>query len=224
MARVKTQTQTQTSSDGPATAVTIAPPNFQTAQFLIRGTSPYVQNKFSQKAKNMMHEKHEAGSVAKKGVRREAKDFQACYEGAKYVSRDGWNGMPASAFRCAMISACRTVGFAMTIAKLSVFVEADGFDAEDGTPLIRITQGAPQYREHCVRNATGVPDIRPRPMWLEGWEALVRVRFDADQFRLADVANLMMRVGAQVGIGEGRPDSKKSTGMGWGMFEIARQA
>jgi hypothetical protein len=30
----------------------------------------------------------------------------------------------------------------------------------------------------------------------------------------------MHRVGAQVGIGEGRPDSKNSTGMGWGTFEI----
>lgn len=35
-----------------------------------------------------------------------------------------------------------------------------------------------------------------------------------------DVANLMNRVGAQVGIGEGRPDSKNSAGMGWGLFSI----
>jgi len=27
-------------------------------------------------------------------------------------------------------------------------------------------------------------------------------------------------VGLQVGIGEGRPDSKNSAGMGWGMFTI----
>jgi hypothetical protein len=42
-----------------------------------------------------------------------------------------------------------------------------------------------------------------------------------DQFTPEDVANLMARVGMQVGIGEGRPDSKNSAGMGWGLFKIA---
>jgi hypothetical protein len=46
------------------------------------------------------------------------------------------------------------------------------------------------------------------------------VSFDADQFALGDIGNLLVRVGMQVGIGEGRPDSKKSAGMGWGLFEV----
>jgi hypothetical protein len=48
----------------------------------------------------------------------------------------------------------------------------------------------------------------------------VRVQYDADQFTATDAANLMTRVGAQVGIGEGRPDSKMSAGMGWGTFKL----
>jgi hypothetical protein len=40
-------------------------------------------------------------------------------------------------------------------------------------------------------------------------------------FSLDDISNLLMRVGLQVGLGEGRPDSKKSAGMGWGTFEIS---
>ena len=109
----------------------------------------------------------------------------------------------------------------MTLAKLCVTVIADGFDVDDGTPLVRITKGKPEYSEHVVRNETGVVDIRPRPMWQPGWEALVTIRFDADQFSQEDVANLMSRVGAQVGVCEGRPDSKKSAGMGWGTFTLA---
>jgi hypothetical protein len=35
-----------------------------------------------------------------------------------------------------------------------------------------------------------------------------------------DVVNLISRVGLQVGIGEGRPDSKQSAGLGYGLFEI----
>jgi hypothetical protein len=121
-----------------------------------------------------------------------------------------------------MISACRTVGFKMTLAKLSVFVEADGFDKQDGTPLVKITKGEPKYCEHMVRIQQTV-DVRARAMWNEGWEAELRIRFDADQFTLEDITNLLSRVGMQVGIGEGRPDSKSSSGMGWGTFILANR-
>lgn len=58
---------------------------------------------------------------------------QAEFEAAIHYSSDGWIVIPAPAFRCAMIDACRLVG-----AKISVFIEADGFDADDGTPLVRL--------------------------------------------------------------------------------------
>lgn len=205
------------------TEVMISAPNFQTAIFNIRGIAPYVQNKFSQKAREMMRQTQEAGSTGKKGKKKEGKNFQEAYELATHRASEGWCGIPAPAIRAAMISACRTVGFKMTLAKLSVFIEADGFDADDQTPLVKITKGEPQYFESLVRLATGVADIRPRPMWQPGWEAKIRIRFDADQFTLTDVTNLLMRVGLQVGIGEGRPDSKQSTGMGWGMFEVINE-
>ena len=35
-----------------------------------------------------------------------------------------------------------------------------------------------------------------------------------------DVANLIMRAGMQAGIGEGRPFSKESAGIGYGLFEV----
>ncbi len=197
----------------------INPPSFQTGIFHLRGVSPLVIHKFSQKAIETMKDKQLAGSQARKGKKREPKDFDALYEGAKHISREGWCGIPAAAFRNALISACRLVGFAMTLAKLSLFVEADGFDRDEGTPLVRITHGEPRRSEMAVRLATGVADISVRPMW-EEWEAALRVRWDADQFSLQDVSNLLMRVGMQVGLCEGRPDSKKSAGMGWGMFEL----
>lgn len=202
-----------------AEQVEITPPKMKTVAFKIKGTAPFVQNKFSQKAKEMMRKTQEAGAASKVKKNREPKDFQAVYESAKHISDDGWCGIPAPAFRNAMISACRIIGFVMTHAKLMIFVEADGFDCEDGTPLVKITKGKPEYVEHFVRNETGVADIRPRPMWRPGWEAIVRVRFDEMKFSTKDVANLLARAGAQVGVGEGRPDSKKSCGMGWGLFE-----
>ncbi len=94
------------------------------------------------------------------------------------------------------------------------------FDRDDGTSLVKITKGEPQYAEHAVRNDSGVADIRPRPIWAPGWEATVRIRYDAEQFSTEDVLNLMRRVGEQVGIGEGRPDSPNSCGLGWGLFAV----
>jgi hypothetical protein len=198
--------------------VAITAPNMQIASFRIVGTAPYIQLRFSEKAINAMKEKMRAGSQAKKGAKRPPRDFDDDYRQAFHISTDGWYGIPASAFRSAMISACRLVGFQMVKAKLAVFVEADGMDKADGTPLVKI-EGEPEHVEHHVRNTTGGPDIRVRPMWRE-WVVNLTVRYDADMFSLADVANLLARAGLQVGVGEGRPDGKRSAGMGWGMFRI----
>jgi hypothetical protein len=200
--------------------VIISKPNMQTMLFTIVGTAPYVQNKFSAKAQQMIRDKQQAGEAAKNKTKKQAKDFLECYEGAKHISTEGWCGIPAPAFRSAAVSACRVAGFAMTRAKLSVFIEPDGLDKDDGTPLVKITKGEPEYFEAPVRLPKGETDIRARPMWKPGWEAELRVTFDADQFTMNDVANLIMRVGMQAGIGEGRPDSKSSCGMGWGLFRI----
>lgn len=199
--------------------ITIKAPNIKTIQLRINGTAPYVQLRFGEKAINTMKEKMEQGTTAKGKKTREARDWKREFKDAQHVSEDGWNGIPASAFRQAMISACRLVNFKMTLAKLSVFVVADGIDALDGTPLIRI-DGTPEMCQHHTRNATGVADIRTRAMFRK-WSATVAIRYDADQFSETDVVNLMARCGEQVGIGEGRPDSRDSAGMGWGTFEIA---
>lgn len=200
--------------------VIIKPPKFETASVRLVGTAPYCQHKFSAKARAQIQATQEAGSQSRKGKAREAKDFEAVYRGAMYVSREGWNGIPAAAFRNAMISACRTVGYKMTLAKLSLFTEADGFDAEDGTPLVRITRGEPRQHIAPARNANGSVDLRCRPMWDEGWQAVLRVRWDAEQFSATDVVNLLARVGQQIGVGEGRPDSRMSAGLGWGLFNV----
>jgi hypothetical protein len=210
--------------EGQVAQLTIPAPNFQVASFTVVGTAPLVGNKFSARARAEMRAAMEAGSTSKKGKKREPKDFERAYQEAIHRSTEGWAGIPAPAFRNAMISACKTAGFFMSRAKLALFILADGVDADDGTPLVRITKGEPRYAEHFVRNESGVCDLRPRPMWDPGWEAVVRVRFDAEQFTLLDVANLLARAGIQVGIGAGRPDSANSNGMGWGLFAIKESA
>jgi len=199
--------------------VVITPPDIRLIQLQIEGTSPLVINKFSAKAKEIMMATQMAGSTAKSKKTREAKDFEDLFNGARHVSSDGWDGIHAASFRNAAISACRAAGFVMTKAKLAIFIEPDGFDADDMTPLVRITKGEPQMVVSPCRNASGVIDLRPRPTYFP-WGADLRIKYDAGILTETDVVNLMARVGLQVGIGEGRPDSKQSAGVGNGLFNL----
>lgn len=204
-------------------SITIKPANLVILPLTIEGDAPYVQHKFSQKALRQIEETQKAGSTATSKRKREPKDFEENWRQAMHIGTDGRHGIPASAFRNASISACRVAGFVMTKAKLSIFIVADVFDKDDGTPLVHISPKPRAFKDTVslpVRNDNGSVDLRMRPMWDPGWRANLRVRFDADVFTPTDVANLINRVGQQVGIGEGRPDSKESAGVGWGTFTI----
>ena len=198
------------------TAVVISAPKFNTIEVLLQGTAPLVVARFSKKAELMA--KMAEGSSAKSKKERSARDYDKEAEDARYRAPEGWEGVNAAAFRAGMISACRLVGFKMTLAKLSLSVEADGWNVQDGIPLVRVYGKSETFTAH-TRNATGVVDVRSRPMYRE-WAIKLRVRFDADQFNVQDVYNLIARVGGQVGLCEGRPDSKSSAGCGFGTFEV----
>lgn len=202
--------------------VQIKAPNFEQAVFELVGTAPLVIHRFSAKIKNQMLLKAEAGKSAGSKKERTAQDSERKFTEARYTSKDGWDGFNAAAIRAAMISACRLVGYKMTLAKMSVFVLADGYDAEEPQiPLIRII-GKAVRQDDMARVETGQPYVTIRAAYHD-WRAKVKIRWDADQFTIQDVSNLLSRVGQQVGIGEGRPDSKNSCGMGWGTFVIGGQ-
>lgn len=199
--------------------VTISAPKFKTAIFEIEGVAPLVIHRFSAKTKNEMKLKMETGKAASSKKNREAKDTDELYKEAKYVSYEGWEGFNASAIRNALISACRLVGFKMTLAKLSLFVLPDGWDRQEPQiPLIRI-YGESRKQEDMARVETGQPYVAVRAAYHQ-WSAKINLRWDSDQFTMDDVFNLLYRVGLQVGVCEGRPDSPKSVGLGWGLFKV----
>lgn len=200
--------------------IQITAPNIKTISVLLVGTSPLVVNRFGSKARQIMQDTQEAGSVAKKGRKRDPKDFDACYKDAMHKASEGWHGIHAGGFRKGMIDAGgRLAGFHMTKLKVALFVKPDGYSPE-GEPLVKITKGEPHMHIGPVRNASGVADLRARPMWAPGWESILTIDFDADILSATDVVNLISRVGRQCGVCEGRPNSKESAGCGWGLFDV----
>jgi hypothetical protein len=216
---MKKATQQETGSAVPQTNVQIKAPDLRTAIFRITGDAPLVIHRFSAKMKQQMAQKMEQGKSSGSKKNREAKNSDETFNEARYISPEGWDGFHAAAVRNAMISACRLVNFKMTLAKMSIFVISDGYDkAEPQIPLIRII-GKPEKQSDMARVDGGNPYVTYRARYFP-WSAVVKIRFDHDQFSLEDITNLMNRVGAQVGYGDGRPDSPKSCGMGWGTFSL----
>ena len=199
--------------------------NRKVIRIKIVGTAPLVINRFGKKAIELIMAKHIKGDAEGKKEKRRLppKDFDALFLDAQHVSTEGWQGLPANGFRAAMVRACKVVGYHMTDAKMAFFVVADGYDRLDETPLVRITKGKPFKHIMPVRNADGSVDIRARAAFEAGWEAEPQIAFDGDQFDANSVANLVERVGQQVGICEGRPFSKDSCGMGWGTFTTLKE-
>ena len=205
--------------------VQIKPANMVVTTIRIRGNAPYVQEAFSRRTREDIMAAMSTPRAAKKSkLARPVRDYEEEFQQAQHKSVPGWVGIPCAAFRAAMVDACRTANVVMVTAKLAISILPDGFDASDGTPLVRLSSAtAPEKKALPVRNANGSIDIRVRPMWREWW-ADVQVQFDADMITAESIVNLLDRAGQQVGIGAGRPFSKKSVGQGWGTFGVSIQA
>lgn len=208
-----------------AQVIRITPVRMHRFKVLIEGTTPLLQARFGKKAFDLMREKQAAGSTADKKKTRTARNFDNDFIEAQHISEEGWNGIPAAAFRNACIEAGRLTAYKMTHLKPTVFAVHDGIDAKDDTPLCKIIDPEtmqpikPKHHEAPVRNSTGVADIRVRACWPK-WGVLLTLEFDADMITLEEACNLLNRAGIQIGVGEGRPFSKQSNGTGHGRFRI----
>lgn len=202
--------------------IEITPPNFKVLPIRIEGTAPLMTHKFSEKMRKQIEEKQTSKNATTK--KREPKDYAAEFNAARYIAKKngtvgGWDGIPAGAIRSAMIAACRTVdGLPMTRAKGAFFIRAQGNDVTDSTPLIRI-EGKPEHDTRPVRLESGVADLRNRPRYDE-WACQMEIEYDSDLVSQNDVANLLARAGAQVGLCEMRPSAPNSFGGDFGTFKV----
>ena len=224
MATQKTADLDTALAEGASNNLLILKPRMTPLGLILRGDSPLVLNPYGPKLLEEMI-RDQAKSASGKG-KKSAKDPVECFNGSRYRLPDGRDAVKASAIRAATISAARFCdkSVPMTLVAGVFFVNRrqqlipiehpeKGWYGVDVEPLhdrrfVRVnTKGA----------GTGSLDVRHRPMY-DPWQITVEVEYDATNISAEQVVNLVERAGVSIGIGNGRPELKRS--MQWGTFHV----
>jgi hypothetical protein len=182
----------------------------KTVEVEIESITPYIAGKWSEKAKQMMPGYPGAEKLkSPKGERQPEEEA----EGRTYRMADGRAGIPATAFKAAMVGACRFFdGMTMTEAKLKFYVVGEGPDQ-----LVPI-EGTQALREDTPRNANGSADLRYRYEFRD-WKAKLRISYLEGVIDEASIVALVDAAG-RGGVGEWRPSAPKSATGTYGMFRV----
>jgi hypothetical protein len=162
----------------------------------------------------------EAQSGSKARAKHDPKVPEDDAEGSCYYLPDGVTpGLPATAFKAAIIGACRLFqGITMASAKTAFYVEGQGPDqllpitGENGAPFERV------IREDTPRNSNGSPDLRYRYAYYP-WACVLPVTFLPSQVDLDSVIALVDAAGLG-GVGDWRPSAPKSLTGTYGQFTV----
>lgn len=199
----------------------------------IRGTSPLIVNRWSEKAKQMMLDAQQSKTRTKK----DPKDPHALFMASRYrlnpaavgarggqrqqaatakarTKVEDLDGFPATGFKAAIVHAARLFD-GITIVMLKQTVLVVGYGPEQ---LVPIDYEELTMREDTPRNANGVADLRYRAQYWP-WSATLRVRVIAGQLDLPSVFALVDAAGIG-GVGEWRPTAPKSATGTFGTFEV----
>ena len=198
-----------------AKTIALKPVKRQYVRFRIRGLSPLIQHRWSEKAKRMMLEKKQG----RKTKDREPCDPEAEAREATYFTSSGAYGVPAMAIKRALIAAAhKDVGIEKTLVRKALFIlcsDPSGVLAMDcDEPVIG---QAGDGTGDPVRVGMGSTDLRYRP-YFHRWSIDITCELDADLLRVDDLLTLVDRAGFGVGIGEWRPEK----GGDYGRFEVDR--
>jgi hypothetical protein len=178
----------------------------------IVGTAPLIPHQWAEKSIRQMREKQ--FQTEKLKPRREAKNPEEEAHAATYWCEDGRPGMPATAFKAAMVGACRLFeSLPMVQAKVLFYVEAG-----DPGGLVPIDCERIKMREDLPRNANGSVDLRYRNQ-LEKWSATLTIRYVASRISQASILALVDAAGTG-GVGDWRPSAPKSATGFFGTWEL----
>lgn len=171
----------------------------ETLRIPIRGTSPLIVHRFSEKAKRMMLDSAQGRKSPKM-----PKDPVAEYEAAAYRFEDGGYGFPVIGFKAATVGAARFYDKSVTMTLLRQCMFFQGEIGVDGQQLARI-DGEPQMREDVVRVGNRGTDLRYRPEFRE-WKTELTVVYVTSMLTRNSLLSLIDAGGMGIGIGDWRPE------------------
>jgi hypothetical protein len=193
--------------------VQIVPLNIIEVVVKVEGETELIVNKFSEKAQRQIEEKQQGKAKRKKDVRVP----EAEYEASMYRFEDGRHGFPSSAFKAAIVGACRHFdNIPMTLAKISLRVSPA---PPDDNGELCVIEGEPYMRTDPVKLASGVLDLRYRAGY-PNWSTSFKVVFNANSISLELLTNLIVAAGQFGGIGEWRQSAPKSSTGSFGCFNL----
>lgn len=180
----------------------------KTFRLILRGTSPLISHKFSDRAQDAMLAKQM--KTAQKATGKEAKNPERDFKESLYVLKDGRYGFPLSGFKNAAVDACTFMdGMKKTVMRGAFHL----IDEHDGLVVIK---GTPRMRKDNVRVGMGTADIRYRAEFPTGWESEILIKFNENATSIPQLVQLFNAAGFGVGVGDWRPQKDGS----YGMFEV----
>jgi hypothetical protein len=198
--------------------VSIIRPDLRTFEVKLRGITPLIEHRFSEKAKESIKDKQGHKAAGPKGKRDpDAEYLSACYvlPGPAAGEKECRHGIPVAQIKASCVGACRYIdGFPMTLARGAFQIIAE----EDG--MVELHFDSMKMVEHGVRINNGKSfDLRYRPEY-SGWWCKVKIRYNAGNISAEQIVNLMSIAGFHCGLAELRPASKSGPGYSYGQFEV----
>ena len=196
--------------------VSLRPIEVRSFKVRLRGTTPLVQHRFSDKARESIKGK-QAGKAKEKTTRDPDAEYRsACYmfpNSPPIGSKGAHHGVPACTIKRSMVAACRFIdGMPMTRAKGCFFIR------QEEAGLVTLHFDSVSMREDAVRlGGPGAPlDLRYRPQF-DGWYIDIQIEYLEGVTSPDMLCNLLARAGFSSGLGEMRPSQ---SGDDFGRFVV----
>ena len=192
--------------------------NLNTIKVPIKGIAPLIMSAFDPKTVRQIEES--APGKAKQG-KKKVETPEEQYESSIYYFVDGKNiGMPAVAFKAAMVRAAQVVYDMQMVKTRTLFrVIEDGYDAQ-GHGLVKIN-GAHRMRQDMVRvgtvNKVAAPRYRAE---FPDWSTTLTIQYVDGQLSEEQIVAFVNAAGFTCGVGEWRPE--KSNSGSFGLFQVAQ--
>lgn len=191
---------------GPNKPMVIPKLDIRMIRIKLVGDAPLIVHKFSEKAKKQMLDKQMGAATEGRAPKDPMQDFR---ESLYLMAEKGPKGeerycFPSIAFKAAAVTACTSLGKAITKVQARQAFHVIGDMAE--------IVGTPTMREDTVRIGQGTTDLRYRGEFRK-WSCELVLRYNARVLTDEQIINLFNVAGFAVGVGEWRPERDGQFGL-----------